>query len=189
MIIPPGYAHVTHVFEGANLPYGAVTTYGVENQLPTFAEAMANNLHDDFVTRIMPRLPTEVSIVETRVKFGPNDTGAAAIYADVDAGSSVGSVASSQVAWLVRKRSSLGGRQGRGRMYLPGVRESEIGSNGAIASADVTAWDTALLNFLTDLEAAQTPMVILHNDGLTPTPVTSLSMDSTIATQRRRLRR
>lgn len=189
MIIPVGYGQVTHVFEGGGLPFGAVCTYGIENQIPAFAEIIASNCHDHFVAEILPRLPSEITLAETRVKLGPNATGAAAVAGDPETGSTTGPVASSQVSWLVRKRSSLGGRQGRGRMFLPGVRESEIGSDGAVSSADVLAWNLALLDFQTLLDGNGTPMVILHSDSLTPTPVTSLTLDSTIATQRRRLRR
>ena len=100
-------------------------------------------------------------------------------------------------AYLVRKKTGLGGRRGRGRFYVPCPDETQVDRNGAIAGA----WLTAIQTNLDDMMEAWgttaglgfvTP-VILHRsegEGIEPAPtvVTLLEVDGHIATQRRRLR-
>lgn len=94
-------------------------------------------------------------------------------------------------AVLIRKNTASGGRKNRGRMYIPPIRptESNVDAMGNIESADVTAIQTRWDSFFTALnEVAELPMVILHSAADTPTVVTSLSVQSRLATQRRRMR-
>jgi hypothetical protein len=98
-------------------------------------------------------------------------------------------------ALLVRKNTGLGGRKNRGRFFLPGmVSEEGVNNVGIIDTADRTAYQGGADAFLAALGTGDLilPMVILHNDygddTPDPTPVTSLTVDSTISTQRRRLR-
>jgi hypothetical protein len=99
---------------------------------------------------------------------------------------------SSNVSYLVRKVTALGGRAGRGRMYLPGPTEADVNEAGAILGARVTSLQAALNDFLTQMVADGDGPVLLHGVGSpisTPTPITSFSLDTRAATQRRRLRR
>lgn len=99
-------------------------------------------------------------------------------------------------AVLCRKRTARGGRQGRGRFYVPVgfTAESNITSVGVLLESvraqlltDLQAWRTA--------QAATTqPLVLLHGDplvGVAPPPdaITAFEVDTVVATQRRRLRR
>ncbi len=59
-------------------------------------------------------------------------------------GSKAGEGYSAQVAVLVQKRTTLVGRANRGRMYVPGLVETDIqNSSGALVAASLTAWQAA----------------------------------------------
>lgn len=107
------------------------------------------------------------------------------------AGQSTAAIPPSNCAILVRKRSALGGREHQGRMYLPMVltAESNVSPTGAIESAHVASLNTRFSLFLADVEADDVELQILHGDPvLVPTPISSFSVQSTLATQRRRMR-
>jgi hypothetical protein len=95
-------------------------------------------------------------------------------------------------ALLVRKRTALGGRRGRGRMYLPPfpLAEGGIDHAGKVDPALVSAWTASSQQAFNE---GVSP-VLLHatspkSPTPPPTPITSFLVDSMIATQRRRLRR
>lgn len=93
-------------------------------------------------------------------------------------------------ALLVRKNTAGGGRRNRGRMFMPPawIGEEDIGPLGNIDASDLSDFQTLMGGFMTDIGAAGLVPVLLHSDGGTPTVVTSLAVQSTVATQRRRLR-
>lgn len=98
------------------------------------------------------------------------------------------------VACLIHKRTARGGRRGRGRMFIPWILSTtEVGEDGVIQAARITALNAALLIFKNQLTAQSDPMVILHSPGSTspgaPDVVTSLYASNLVATQRRRLGR
>lgn len=90
---------------------------------------------------------------------------------------------------LVQRRSSLIGKKNRGRMYVPGIAyDATFNQAGQMSSGSVTDYTAAFTDFFSDLVGLGYDPVILHADGSTPTAQTSFSVDSTAATQRRRLR-
>jgi hypothetical protein len=94
-------------------------------------------------------------------------------------------------AVLIRKNTASGGRKNRGRMFVPPIRpiESGVDALGNIDSDQVTAiqsrWDLFFSGLADD---GPGPMVVLHSSAGTPTVVTSLAVQGTLATQRRRMR-
>ncbi len=93
------------------------------------------------------------------------------------------------VAVLVKKRTLLGGKKNRGRLFLPWwVGEGNIDEGGIIAAATVTGIQTAMAEWLAQLGLALVPMVILHTtDTSIPPNVSGLTVDPLVSTQRRRL--
>jgi len=99
-------------------------------------------------------------------------------------------------AILVRKNTALGGRRGKGRIYLPPwmIAESNITPAGVIFQTGV---DSVTLDFETwraQLSALNLQAVLLHGDSPnsatpSPTPILNFACQSVIATQRTRLRR
>lgn len=93
-------------------------------------------------------------------------------------------------AFLIRKRTSHGGRHGVGRMYFPSglcIGEGDVTPAGMIDSGSITAINTKLEAWRADLATALVPMIV-KDDTDDDHVVTSLVIDSKIATQRRRLR-
>lgn len=95
------------------------------------------------------------------------------------------------VSLLVSKSTPFGGRQSRGRMFLPPVwiAESNIDAGGTIAAGPVAAMQSRLTAFMNALDTAELTPVLLHGTEATlPYEITSLTLQSLVATQRRRLR-
>lgn len=189
MRIPDGYAHVAHFFEGTSVPNGAAVTYGIAVGGSWTPAVAAETLHGYFATHLMPNLVNAIAVRSTRVKFGPNATGPFGDYTDVVAGSVVGPQCPPNTAYLIEKHTQLGGRQGAGRFYLPGCAEADVADGGTVNGTRVDAIVADLEAWLNQMETNLHAMVLLHNSSLTPTPVTSLSVDPIVATRRRRLRR
>ena len=117
-----------------------------------------------------------------------------------DTGTEAGTVAaaadvSPAVALVVSKLTGFAGRSFRGRVYMPGLRETDVDESGAVAGATVNAWQTAFDNLQTALiaDAAVEGVILLHNEGNPnagiPTPVTRFLVRNVIGTMRPRQRR
>lgn len=94
-------------------------------------------------------------------------------------------------AYLIRKNTTLGGRRNRGRMYLPGVLETNASPSGVLTAASITTAQTAVnLLLVGPLSTGNVDQAaLLHQVGSpTPTQVVSFDVQSQIATQRRRMR-
>jgi hypothetical protein len=193
MLIPSGYAQANLKFGGTGLPNGAEVTIGLDmNVVLGTPSAIASLVIGAYNDNVDPIMTGSVTLESVLVKFGPNDTGPSAEVASGNSGSGGGSGTSPAVSWLVRKVTPFGGKAGRGRMYWPGVQESEVDVAGVLSSGFVSGAQTAMDNFLADLIAADIPPVVLHGAGsplTTPSPITSLEVDNVVATQRRRQRK
>lgn len=96
------------------------------------------------------------------------------------------------VQGLIRKKTGLSGRHGRGRMYIGDMRASEVNSQGNMGSTPVARLQAIGDGWYADVPVAVTVITqayLLHNDSTPPTIVTSTEAQSTVATQRRRLER
>jgi hypothetical protein len=121
--------------------------------------------------------------------MGPDDTGPSALHSAVEPGAGDSAAAPPNVSVLVRKNTALGGRKGRGRMYIPGVAEADSDGAGVMSSVRQAAWQAQADTFLVAAALGGLAGVVLHEDATTPTPIISLAVDGRVATQRRRLRR
>lgn len=188
MIVPIGYGQVTHLFTGDVVPEGAAVVYGIQRPGLPPGEEQVIALHDLFSNTVMPQLSNGLILTQTLLKWGPNDNGPVFEFNGVQAGGSGEAPLPPNTAYLLTKRTDLGGRMNRGRMYLPGATEGSVDTGGILSQTrfnGLTVAATALLDGLVGLES---PMVILHSSVSDPTPVTSLQPSSVVATQRRRLR-
>lgn len=209
MIIPEGFAQITYRFEGSGLPRGAACVFGVSNDTDLSALAVATAARAAANTGLMTNLSAGVSLTEVLAKLGPVDTGPSAVVG----GAIPGGVASAggmqpATAYLITKNTDLGGRRGKGRLYLPGVDESVVSPTGVVSAGQITALQAEISEWRTNLITSNIPMVLLHgpptawqlvngqprrvpvggNFNDVPNAVTSLVLDGTVATQRRRLR-
>lgn len=195
LLIPPGYAHAVVQFRQAGDPEPQVCTFGVGPLTnPSNGVAIANNIFGIWKANILVSQTNNITLEQVTVYVGQED--ASRIPYDSTGvpanGSGTQDALPSNCAMLVRKRTGVNGRRGRGRFYVPGVAEGTVDANGIVATATQEAWQERCDVFLTQLSAL-TPMVVLHNaEGasipIAPTPVTQLTVESKIATQRKRLR-
>jgi hypothetical protein len=130
-----------------------------------------------------------------------------------DTGNEVGAAAPGNVALRVLRNTVAVRGQRQGRMYLAGMPETETGAGtpNTILPASVTAWNAELATFLAAINqnAGLVPpnynsaLVVVHTTVNRVNPadpstwvlvyegssdVTSLTMDATVGSQRRRLR-
>lgn len=188
MIIPAGYSHIQHFFDGVGLPNGAAVTYGISGFGTEGPEEAASEMHTVFADRWLPVLSNNIRLVETRAKAGPNETGPFATWTEPLPGEGTGPVVPPNTCLLVEKRTELGGRSGRGRCYIPGLLEASVDDGGNINPGDLAGWNVLAQDWLDDIEAITLGMFLFHSASSDPTRVTNLAVDPVVATQRRRLR-
>lgn len=182
-------SRVMHTFTGSGLPHGAAITYNVFNGTLMSPAALATNMEALWETNLKAVMASTVTAQSVIVKNGPSATGPSAEVAAGWAGTNPSAVASAQVSILVRKNSAQGGRTGRGRFYMPGVSEPGVDPAGVLDPSYRQDWQNAFDDILAAMELADTPMQLAFQDGSEAILVTSLEVDSRVATQRRRLRR
>lgn len=188
LVIPATHCHVQHRFTGTALPFGAATTYGaVKGAVAPVADAQF--FHEAFDQYLMDYLSSGLTLIETLVKWGPNDTGPFAVWGAAVPGRASATTITPNVAYLINKSTALGGKANRGRMYLPGAPEQDLNPDGTLGAGVAAAVNPDLMLWHADLAGNGTEMVVLHNGPSAPTPVTFLNLNPRAATQRRRLRR
>lgn len=193
MVIPTGFAQANFKYSGGGAPTGAEWTLGLDIGSAVGGPAgVAFDLITNYGATIRTVLPSSCVLTSVLVKFGPNNLGPSAEVSSTVPGTGGGAQTSPSVAALVQKITAIGGRAGRGRFYLPGVQESEVGETGVLTGAFVDGLQDVMEAFYSELVSSGMPPVLLHGDGSpvsTPTPITSFNVDGTVATQRRRQRR
>lgn len=115
-----------------------------------------------------------------------------------------GATAPPNVSWLIHKQCNPVRGQRNGRMYFPTIPEANAGDDGVIVSTAYNNMQTAINNFRTNVNNFGTALthevawrvvhVVSHDENGKPdawnsTDITSVQVDSKVATQRRRLRK
>lgn len=139
---------------------------------------------------------TSQAVIQTRVtlKMGPVGTGATYEFAANDQGTNTEALAPPNCAVLAQKHTTLGGRKGRGRAYLPGISSisNTMNSAGVFGASEAGEVQTALNSMQAQLMTEPTngpiEQVLLHSDATSPTPILNWTVSTKLATQRRRLR-
>lgn len=191
--LPIGYVDFSLLSTRPGDPNPYVVTWACEIDTPPFTQAnlltygaALDELLDDF-------FPNDANIGPLRARVGTDGEPIVLETGVLGTGAATGEFLPQNCAFLMQKRSALGGRRNRGRIYWPIISEGNVNEVGEIASGFLSTLNTFANNFLA---LASNPthnlsaMVILHSTGdPTPTTVTDLDVPSLIATQRRRLRR
>lgn len=193
VLIPDDYAQANFQFSGAALPTKAEFTMAFD--ISTYPDNPADLAalciaawHDNFQNY----QATGVVFDGVLVKFGPTATGPSAFVAAGSTTGSAGTPLDPAVALLVQKVTPFGGRAGRGRFYIPGCKESATDTGGHIVTETRATMQSDLTAFLGDLNAEEPKAVVLHGADsplVTPSVITSLQLEASVATQRRRQRR
>lgn len=190
-VITEGYAQINWIMGGPALPLGAQMTLGFHREdalvTPSTYAALAQ---DALFDNLQGHMPSNVTVLNAFVKFGPDATGPSAFGGSPFTGTAGTTTASPNVAYLIKKVTALGGRFNRGRLFMPGVMEANVGANGNIDSGTVTALTDGWNDLMTQLIAGDATPVILHGTAPLPIPtnITEFVCDPVAATQRRRLR-
>lgn len=193
LTIPPQFAlcSMEHWLSGYNRP--AITTLGINVAgLTLDPDEVAELYSTTYRAALGPRFDTNVTMRDCRAVVGQT-VGEPRIGFNGTASTGARNNESTPpaLALMVDKRTLLGGRRNRGRMYLPwALADTEVSEIGAIIPAVVTAWQGLFNTFLANLDSAGIPPVLLHGAGLTATPaptdISSFSVNPTVRTQRRR---
>lgn len=193
MVIPVGYGQANFRFQGTQAPTGAEVTFGLEGSGFAGDPVDAAVILAAHWANTWSAIQTnQIALIDVLVKFGPDTTGPSGTAPGAGAGSITSSGASPAVSLLVQKLTALGGRAGKGRCFIPGISEADVGTQGTIDSAYLAACQTEFDSFLLACSADDLSLVLLHSAGspiTTPTPITGLAVQGLAATQRRRQRR
>lgn len=192
--VPTGFGQASLIFNVTGRPQNVVTTIGFEVGGGTPAEqaelirAAWGGTGKLFKGDTMKVGWTFVGVAVSIAGIGPDPVLAQSFIPEV--GSQAGEALPSNCAFLVRKTTARGGRKGRGRMYLPPTRvgEESVSITGVHLASTITATNSGLAASLAAMDTAGVPAMLLHEDGSAPDAITSLTLQSVIATQRRRMR-
>src|ERR1700754_1074391 len=154
MLIPAGFGQINWLFSGTAYPTGAQVTLGYD--VPSGGGGPDSEAEFFFTVwrdNILPLQTSDLALTGCMVKHGPNATGPTGIYLATEPGEGPASASPSNCALLVRKITAAGGRTGRGRMYVPGLSDTQIDPGGAIDVATVAEYQVAFGALQTDMEA------------------------------------
>ena len=196
--IPPGYAEIGIGMKHPADPDPWVTTFGVAwaPDILTGTDYLGG-IVAAFSNAWKATLSSSVAIVLGTARIGQDggDPVTLSINRNISGESSAAKLPQN-CALLVQKQTALGGRKGKGRMFLPGMlNESKVDAVGAIDADFVSDLQITADLFLENLGRSEpggwdaAPMVLLHNSSELPTLVDGLRISPVIATQRRRLRK
>lgn len=200
--LPMGYGLASIPFNVAGDSEEMVVTCGFDPDSALSYDEMAQEIQDQLFGQGIfnaSSFSDEWTIGPVRIVYhafnGPQE--------GLASGSRTGSLTDSETvpnntAVLVQKRTARGGRPGRGRFYWPPFypNEESITRTGVLAGAAVTGWQTAMTNWLSGCSSNGVPLFLLHSrlengdpPAIEPDEITSLVVQTVVATQRTRLRR
>lgn len=204
LVIPQGYAQLSFRYSLSGDQEVMLHTIGLKSVSATFLgmSQAVSEVNDEWVTNMIEpdgdTMLTSYTYLGVRARANTSDGGELEIEdPESIAGNMVGAAPTQNVALLVQKRSTLGGRRNRGRMYTPPafVSEGSINADGSIDGTQLALINTRLDGFRAAIAVSSVvdELVILHNDTPAPPPaptaISTLTFDTRVATQRRRLRR
>ncbi len=165
------------------------------DQLEAVSQAGLEAAANVWQSRIIPLQSTECTFRGLFAALGPDGQGPRFQVDRATVGVKALPPVPPNTAILVQKRTALGGRRNRGRMYIPGIPEGEISGAGTITAAQLAVYNTAAEGLRTELAALSfvSECVIFHTTldtapAIAPTVITSMNVSAKCATQRRRLR-
>lgn len=193
--VPVAYVNITARIQLAGDLEPMSTSIGAHLIDPdTFDQADANSIAGTMGTFVKGVMTSDYSVINVNCFAG---TSAGDVSFDSATGNGAGAIVAAPVpqntAYLIRKSGALAGRKHRGRMFIPGVRESVVEAVGSLTTGEqsrITALVDAFF-FTRTTSAVYDSFEILHSygDATIPTPITAMRIDPVVATQRRRLRR
>lgn len=208
LVIPAGYAEITHRFSLMGDPEVMTWSHGAAGVTDSTSLADAVGTWAGlFVAGPNGALSDAYTYMGATGRTDPAGSNLVFDLPEAIAGAGGADSIPQNCALIVRKRTATGGRANSGRIFQPGMlTPGDVDNAGNIAGATVTALQSTWDTFLSDGAASTFDMVLLHskfvrdpadpppattmmaNPHTTPSVVTALTVEPIIATQRRRLR-
>lgn len=186
LVIPADYFEcaMTHQLDGSLRP--AVCTIGV-----WYVGADLNGDFAELADIWALTLVQSMADVWTYTNFTARDaTGTVYVRGESTEGGTAHTPATSNTAFLIRKRTLFGGRANQGRWYVPGVSEQDVDGAGVLAGSKITELEANIENWVVGCVSHNFFPVILHNTNtIIPTAIDTFHVESLVATQRRRMRK
>lgn len=189
MRIPVTFSQIDYIYTSADLPNGSMVSWGVRNNASMSPGEIAEGAVGVWNANLKGICPGRVGLNAVRVKNGPNLTGPDTVLSVGSLGAGGSGTVIANCALLVRKHTNIGGRRGRGRAFMPFISETELDQGMNVTSAYLTTATSAFAEWLSDMTSIELQPVLLHtHPDDAPNTITNLSIDTLVATQRRRLR-
>jgi hypothetical protein len=197
-LIVPNAVRVSILGNQADGPFASV--YGIDSAPATGgadARAIAQATLDAYILKVLPHLTNTITVTRATYVDLSDEAGETGEVLPTSGPSTTGGVTTAPLApqctYLI-KLLTTGGRAVRsGRSFLPGVRADEVSARGDITSATTLTMTTAMEDFSTTITADSGAILgVIHRPSVgdaSITEVTHINCETTIATQRRRLRR
>lgn len=196
--IPPGFGQAALIFQASIGTPAFVTTVGVDlGEAGGDYVAAANKVMETYSTVFMPTTSNALNLVQCLLTVGQDGQGLGSVSSDLDPvqGGDNGNQVPINLAVILRKNTTVLGRRGRGRMFLPGVaNQSQVLESGRLTSEALEGLSAAGAIFNSTLrgtvgsdEYPATPPVLLHKTGA-PTPIQTFTCAPIIGVVRKRVR-
>lgn len=183
----PTTGQITWIFSGSALPAGgAVTTCGFFfSDAPSGPALLAEALWDD----LRPAIVNGVTLDAIEIKQGPVATGPTTVYAVGTSGTTGPDGVPPNTALLVRKTVLDVSGRFAGRMFWPGLPESEVDSAGNIDPTFLAGLQGTFNDFFATMGSQGYGLRIFSEGSSDTREVSELNVQARVATQRRRMRR
>lgn len=208
--IPEGAGLVAHRYTIAGDPEPMLTTLGVVLEDPDPFLDCVNDIDAAWKAELAA-MACDAYQLDSTVLYVGEAGGATSVYESTNAavpGAISGNALPQNNALLVTKVTALSGRRMRGRMFIPAVQAAAVTETGTMSGSTIDTWQPMLDDYLTAVNAVLgVAAVLLHGPATEwvlvngqprrqpvagaypgPTLIASLRLESTISTQRRRLR-
>lgn len=194
-IIPPGFAHFIMPITRSGDPDPYAVTWACEANLAAAAgiQQYCDLVQSNFIGTWETSFPNDCTLGPLTMRLGQDGPDPLVVIASgTDTGTNTADFLPQNIALLIQKRSILGGRRNRGRMFMPVLTEDGVNEVGQLTPTQQASYQGIAADWLEAYngEDGLGEMVILHTAAPSdPTPVAALVVSGTAATQRRRLRR
>jgi hypothetical protein len=198
VVIPNGELQATFMFTCGGSPKTPTWNLGFKADNGGGASSTAEEIYNAFAEAVAgPDLPYQPAgmndawtFLGVRVSIASMSGPIVAEYIDPVVGTTTASALPMNCTMLLTKRTNAGGRRNRGRGYLPAAHlaESAVDSVGIINPTLVTSMQGLYDNAFDKLTSGALEPCVHHSDGGGGTVISSWTIGSLIATQRRRIR-
>lgn len=185
MALPEGVARLTFNFAQVSaLGSAPAVTFGVyldDGAFPSMGNAMLVWVQDYW----QPNASQTWTILNVTIK---SETGEFEQVIGIS-GDDDDAASSPATSLLVKKGTGHPGRAWRGRSYWPGcLFDSQVDNQGQISSETQALWQTNMQALFDAMNTDDGGMCLISADEIAARQVTTYQVQSTVATQRRRLR-